>query len=507
MTGEGGSNRELLGLARGGGLNLAGAFFSQVVVFGITALLARGLGQVDLGLYTQAYAFLALLSLLSLSGFRNALTRFVAVFRADDDAGAMRGTIRLGLATTIVSSMAFGGALFLAAPGLAADVFSDVRLAEPLRFAALALPFTAFTDAALSATQGFKTMRPYAMIGLVVEPAVRVGVTAALVAAGFGLRGAMIALVVSQAVATVLAAVALDRRLRPYRGDTEPATYPVRTVLSFSMATWTASLATQGLIWADTLLLGIYRDSSEVGLYQVATRLVVLATFVMSPINTSFAPRIADLFRRGETESLQRTYSAATSWIVRLSLPGFIALLVFPSELLGVFGGPFRAGAAVTVILALGKLSDAGTGPCGMVLNMADRPGLNAANNVAALALNIGLNIYAIPRHGLTGAAVAWAISLFALNLARVLEVWTIMRMNPFDAGLAKGFLAGAGAAVAAMAAHAGLGGGSVGLAGGLAALALAYLAGLSALGVPPEDRLVLRMLTRRFRRVAVVGP
>src|SRR6266540_3559804 len=158
------TRRQILGIARGGGLNLLGQVCSQVAMLGVTVLLARRLGRDDLGRYAQAFAFLSLLGLLSLSGFRAGLTRFVAVHLAERDPGALRGTVRLGIA--------------------------------------------------LAATQGFRTMKPFALVGLVFEPLARVGGSAALLVAGAGLRGVMAALVASNLAAAVLAGAALRRLMR-----------------------------------------------------------------------------------------------------------------------------------------------------------------------------------------------------------------------------------------------------------------------------------------------------
>jgi O-antigen/teichoic acid export membrane protein len=72
MAADLGDEGELLRVARGGGVNLAGAAFNQALRFAITLLLARLVGRADVGRYFQAFAFLALLGLLSLSGFRGA---------------------------------------------------------------------------------------------------------------------------------------------------------------------------------------------------------------------------------------------------------------------------------------------------------------------------------------------------------------------------------------------------------------------------------------------------
>jgi O-antigen/teichoic acid export membrane protein len=496
------TERELLGMARGGGLNLAGSTGKHVALLGVTLLLAHQLGRADVGRYAQAIALLAVLETLSLSGVFAALRRFVAVHVADRDHGALRGTVRLGLGLSTASSVVLGAGLFLAAPWLAEDVLRDAALLSPLRFVALALPFATYTEAALAATQGFRTMRPSAYVGLLLEPGLRLALTGLLLPA-MGLTGAMVALLAGYATAAVLAAVALLRLLGPGR---QKPRYRPRELLGFSTVNWMSTLASTGLLWVDTLLLGMFLSSEDVGLYNVATRLITMATFVMPAVNSAFAPRIADLHHRGRAESLARVYAVAAGWNVRLTVPIFAVLLAFPAELLSLFGKGFAAAAAVTVTLAIGKFIVAATGPCGLMLDMSGRPAWSMANNLAGLVLNVLLNLWWIPEYGIVGSAVAWALSLTLVNLARVLEVWRIMGMLPFDLASLKGVAAGAGATVVGLLVNRWLGR-PLDLVVGIPALGLTYLGLLLALGISAEDRLVLGLLTRRVRPAGPPAP
>jgi capsular exopolysaccharide synthesis family protein len=488
------TDHQVVGFARGGSLNLVGAVCNQVALLGVTLLLARRLGRADVGLYAQAYAFLALLAPLAVAGLGVGMTRFVAVHLAERDVGGVRGTVRLGLTLGTASAAVLGATLYVAAPWLVEVAFRDPELVMPLRFVSLALPAAAFTDVALAATQGYRTMKPFAVIGLILEPVLRMGLVLVLLVQGMGLRGVMTAVLASHLVTAVLAGMALRRVMgRP----SAAATYRPRELLRFSVMSWLASFASTGLIWADILLLGLFTRSTEVGVYSVATRLVHLATFVMLPINAAFAPRIADLYHRGRTESLRRTYGVAASWIIRLSLPAFVILVVFPGELLAFFGRGFMVGAAVTVVLAVGKFVDAATGPCGLMLNMSGRPALNVLDNLIGLAVNVGLNLLLIPRYGILGSAVAWAVSLTLINLARVVQVWKALGMLPFDAGIRKGLVAAAAALAAALLVRAAAPP-HAGLAAGVAAVAAVYLAASRLQGFTAEDRLVFGALLRR---------
>jgi O-antigen/teichoic acid export membrane protein len=487
-------DRQVRGMARGGGLNLLGALCGQGALLLVMLLLARQLGTADVGRYAQCYALLALLGLLSLSGFRAGLTRFVAVHLADDDAAGIRGTVRLGLAISGAGALLIGAALAVFAPALA-GVLHDPGLTGGLRLVALALPASVVCEAALAATRGWRTQRPFTLVGQIYEPAVRLLLTGLALLAGLGVTGALCAVVAAAWSAAALALAALLRLMRTV--EPTPATYRPRQLFAFSTVSWASSLASTGLIWIDTLLLGAFAND-DVGVYTVATRLVTVAIFVLAPVNAAFGPYIAYLYHRHELAEVRRVYRAATGWVVRLSLPAFVALLVFPSALLPLFGPGFAEGAAVTVVLAVGQLVNAATGPCGTVLNMSGRVSLNMFDNVGALVLNVGLNLWLIPAHGIVGAAVAWSASLVAVNLARVVQVWWLVRAVPVTAGLLKGLAAGALSFAAAIAVRELLPDGPARLVAGLVTIALVYLAAVLALRLSVEDTMVLRALARR---------
>ncbi len=486
----------IVGIARGGSLNLAGAAFNQVLRFGIVLLLARFLGEYQTGLYFQAFAILSLLGILASFGFTQSLTRFVALYRADEDGAAVRGVVRLALLTAAGIATLMGAALFAGSSYVATEIFHDAQLALLLRFVAVALPSTVYTDCALAATQGFKTMRPYARINLFFEPALNVLLTVVLLAVGLGLDGAVAALTITNVTASILAAIALRRLVRRYK---QRPRYEAGRLFSFSVVSWGSQLTATGLLWADTILLGIILTPAAVGLYQVATRLTVVMTTVIAPIGLAFAPRVADLYRRGELDALRHAYAVVTSWIFRLALPAAVVLIVFARPLLGLFGPAFESGVTVTIVLTVGQLVNAVTGPCGLMLVMSGRPGIQLLGNAATLVLNLALNLYLIPRHGVTGAAIAWAVSMVFINVVRVVAVAVTMHMLPLHEGLWKGALAAGPALATGLAARHFLSG-PFALFLGIALTMVAYALALFLIGIGAEDRLVLASLRTRAR-------
>lgn len=440
--------RDVQGMARGSGLNLAGAVCNQAAIFLIMAILAMRLGRADVGRYAECYALLSLLGLLSLAGFRGGLTRFVAIYLADDDPQRIRGTVRLGIGLTIIGSIVIGLLLVLASSTIS-QLLHDPTLKRGIILVALTLPAASFEDAALSATQGWRSQRERALIGQILDPGLRLLLTLVAVFMGAGLLGALWALVAAAWMGAALSGWALHRRVRHVPRTS--SIYEVRQIFSYSMVSWVSSLAAVGLVWADILLLGHLATQQDVGTYTVAARLVMLAVFVMTPITASFSPHMAHLWHLGEIERASRIFGSANRWIMYLSMPAFILLLVFPRDLLGFFGAAFVAGSAVTVILAVGQMINAAAGPCGIVLNMSGRVTLSMIDNVAVLIANIALNLWLIPLYGIVGAATAWSLSLALVNAAKMVQVRVVVGIRGVGASWGRVFVAAVPAAAVAL--------------------------------------------------------
>jgi O-antigen/teichoic acid export membrane protein/O-antigen ligase len=491
-------NEAVAKMARGSGLNLIGAICSQSSLFLITTVLALKLGRADVGRYAESYALLSLLGLLSLAGLRNGLTRFIAMFLVDNDSARVRGTVRLGLGLTLIATTCIAGCLALTAP-LIADLFHDPALRPALLIVALTLPASAFEDAALAATQGWRSQKAFALIGLIFDPVLRLLLTVAALSAGAGLNGALWALAAASWTGAALAGLTLRKRLR-----TVPPATPImdtRRIISYSSVSWFSALASTGLVWADVLLLGALSTQENVGTYTIATRLVTLAVFVMAPINAAFTPHIAHFSHLGDTQQMSRAYGSANRWIMRLSMPAFITLLIFPHDLLGFFGREFvtDAAASVTILLAMGQMVSAAAGPCGSVLNMSGRVGLSALDNVGALVLNISLNLWLIPLYGIVGAAVAWSLSLTVVNTVKALQVRTILGVRSAGADWAKTFMAAAPAAAVGMLVASLTSGWLAATALGFGSVALVFIAGLTVLGIGFDDAAMVRAALGRF--------
>ncbi|MEJ5915164.1 lipopolysaccharide biosynthesis protein [Pseudokineococcus sp. 1T1Z-3] len=493
-----GDGKAVVRAGRGSGLGVVGALCSQGALLAVVVLVARQ-GALDVGRYTTAVATTSLLVLVALGGFRAALTRFAAVHLAEGDGARLRGLLLLALGLSGAGSLLAALALAAGAPALA-DALGDPALVPLLRLAAAALPGAVLAEALLAATQGWRTQRAHALVGKVMEPALRLGLTALALAVGAGTTGAVAALVVSSWTSALVAAVVLRRWVR--RAAPAPArVVEVRAVLAFSGISWVATMAASGLVWADVLLLGALTDQSQVGVYAVATRLAALVVLAGPPVVGAAAPHLAHLLHVGDLAEAGRVYASATRWTLVLALPAAVVVARHPQELLGVVGPGFTGAAAVTLVLLVGHLVGAAAGPCTALLTMAGRVRLSMLVNVAVLVLDVLLVLALVPRLGALGAALAWAVALVVGNTAKWVLARSVVGVRAGAEGLGRLAVAtgAAGVAAAGVGSLVETGVGAVVLTAPVTLLV--FLAVLLVLGLPGDDRALAADVVRRVRR------
>jgi O-antigen/teichoic acid export membrane protein len=126
-----------------------------------------------------------------------------------------------------------------------------------------------------------------------------------------------------------------------------------------------------------------------------------------------------------------RTYRTATAWVILAAWPFYFVCAWTATYWLEVFGHGYDSATAVVVILGASMLLATGCGMVSAVLVMGGRTRDNLVNTVVALVLNVGIDLILIPRIGIRGAAIGWAVSIAANNLMPLSQIWRQFGMQP----------------------------------------------------------------------------
>ena len=158
----------------------------------------------------------------------------------------------------------------------------------------------------------------------------------------------------------------------------------------------------------DIILVAALVGLRAAAIYTAATRFMVVGQFVNQAVSLPVQPRLSALLAIHDKAGAKALYRVSTTWLVLLMWPLFGACIALAPTYLALFGRGYGDAVAVVVILSLSMLLASACGVVDSVIIMAGRTSWNLATTLLALAVNVGVDLWLIPEHGIVGAAIGW---------------------------------------------------------------------------------------------------
>ncbi|HEY3734176.1 MAG TPA: polysaccharide biosynthesis C-terminal domain-containing protein [Streptosporangiaceae bacterium] len=557
---------QLAEVARGGTLNIAGAAVSAVATLAVSVMVTNRFNKTIAGAFFTATSAYLIVQALATLGANVGLVYFIARLRSLGEERRIRAIVRAAVIPVIVGSvlltigmLAFAGPL--AHVLLAKDsgskggaAASPGAVAGALRLLSLTLLFAALENTFLGATRGYRDMRPTVMVEKIGRPLLQVACMAVAVVAGSAaLLAPLWALPWIPASAISYVWLRRVRRRRGPRRATMPDLPPeVAALLALSTPVpspawgrspdsgrpvrrpedtrsgrrmarrqlananpkgfWRfttpraiANLASIILQRMDIVLVALIKGPIAAAVYTAATRFLVAGQLGNMAISTAAQPRFTELFTTGDKRNANVIYLVTTGWLILLTWPLYLLAVIYGPAVLAVFGKSYSAGATVMIILGLTQLFASACGQVDMVLITTGRSSWSLVNGLLAVGVNIGVDLALIPRYGITGAAIGWAVAIVVSNLMPLIQLALVFRLHPIGRGT---FTACALCAVCFGAIpgliRIAIGAGFVSLGASIVAGGIVYLAGLWKFGdvLKLSTMPGVSSLARRARRV-----
>lgn len=392
-------------------VDLAWNFASLAVLgaSGITLNVVIGLfyDSATLGVFNQVFAAYIFFSMLASGGLNFSVLRAVAGKADDRDDCA---SVLLGAVVPTVALSTIVAALFWWSADALAMWLESEPVADGVRAATIGLFFFAVNKVLLSAVNGLRRMRAFAVYQALRYVLILAGL---LLAVGLSVPGPLLAGVFSfgEALLFVVLAVEVSTQVAWWRGKGwrswtwQHLRFGIRSVLSGVLLELNSRI--------DILMLGYFLNDSKVGVYSYAALFAEGFFQLLVVLKNNYNPILARYIGEGRLEELQnivrrgrnRTYLA-------LPVAGLAAMLLYPA-ILGVLTNKpeFLDSHAPFVILVGGILLSAGYQPFTNTLSMANLPGWHTVYMSLVVMSNIVANAVLIPLWGISGAAAATALA------------------------------------------------------------------------------------------------
>lgn len=367
---------------------------ATLVGFVATVYFARVLGAETLGVYFLVIAVYTWLKLFGTMGFRQSVVKRLSEGPRRDQRFTAALLLQLGLLAVLVALVV------AASPYIRSYVGTDVTGALLL----LVLSGIAFTFVS-AVLRGEKLVHVAALLKPVERLTRTVLQLGAVVLAGLAVSGLLYGHIVALAAVSLLGVYLVSSRLaRPEREDFE-------NVLSYAKFSWLGGLSTRTFNAIDTVVLGFFVGTTLIGVYEIAWNVASVLAIFGSSVSQAVFPEISDLSADDHTAQARSILNDALAYTGLFTIPGLVGAVILGEYVLAVYGGEFRQGYLVLVVLILARLLAAYQWQFVNALGAFNRPDLAFRVNATFIVTNVTLNIVLIWQYGLIGAAVATTVS------------------------------------------------------------------------------------------------
>lgn len=223
--------------------------------------------------------------------------------------------------------------------------------------------------------------------------------------AGAGLRGLTLAFVVARGIAFLISAAFTHVQLGGlglrYDAGVWRDLHATALPLGFFL------IVLNLYQYVDSVMLGAMRTDAETGLYGAAFKIYEGFTYAPLAISAVLTPRLSDLFVRDRTRH-RRLFVTGVAGSTALGIAVAAAAFALATPILVMlFGADFGAATSSFRILCAGLPVVFAIWILHAAAISVDRERLLLKTGLIGLAVNVGLNLYAIPHYGGDGAAFA----------------------------------------------------------------------------------------------------
>lgn len=388
--------------------------FQKVISFTYFTLLARYVGPANLGKYYLAISFTSIFAIFIDIGLSNVLTREVAK-------DGKRAASWLGNTITIKILLA---SLALSAVFILVNILHFDSLTRSLIYiSAISMVLDSFTNSFFAVIRGFHNLK-YESISSIIFQLIVLTLGYSALLAGGGLLLAMGALAFASLYNFIFSLAIIKYRLK----------IAIRTLFDRLIIKGILIIAWPFGIYAilqtlytylDTVFLSILAGSEQVGLYQVAFKIIFALQFLPLAFNASLYPAMSTYWQTNR-EQLTISFERAINYLIIISCPVVVGALVLAPKFALLLKSGYSGAILPMQISIISLFFIFVNYPIGSLLNACDAQRRNTKNMAIVVAFSVIMNLLLIPRWQASGASLTVLASsglMFILGLYYVKKI------------------------------------------------------------------------------------
>jgi O-antigen/teichoic acid export membrane protein len=403
---------------------------SKVIALMTQIFAARFLGGEGYGIFSFAFATTGAFIVFIDTGLATFLTREVSR-HPEKFSSYLKNVFALKWKLSLVTGLALAGVLSVASLEQE-SLFSAIAIG-------LALMITGYTEMHLAVFRAFERMRVVSILMVAQRVLFFILGLAVLLWGGDVVLFSQTFLFVSVIL------LMITHRQMTLQQDNKKSTHDaqlVRKIFRDSLPICGLILFTYIYFRIDAVLIFFLLGELETGWYSSAFKLIETLALLMASIRFGVFPVLSKTFKEG-SDRYQKIWQETTRYLLLISIPVAVGMILLAAKILEIlYGAAFSSAGPVLQIMALGFpllcLNDLASY---LLLSQNKTSSVLLIAGCAAV-FNVVLNIFLIPKWGMTGAALATTLTQGLVFSAYYLKVREICGQTRILALLLKPLLA-----------------------------------------------------------------
>jgi len=418
----------------------------SALMFFFLILSAREYGVEIFGLFSLGITIIGILAVFVRFGLDNIVLKHVSI-NIKSSPEVARGYLWTSVRLIIFMGLVYEGALYFSAPFLSVQVFNMAGLGDVLDILTIGLiPFSLIfigseylkaVGRPLLSSITQTTLLPMFAIMMVLAFKDNVYIDGKELLPMAYVVGLFIVLVVM---------VGLGRNSFFYKKGEKAKYVCWKNSLREASPMFVIAVSSLLIGWTDMIVLGIFSDAKDVGVYSAAMKTVVITSMVLIAVNTLTAPRYAILYKAGDYKGIANLARNSFYVLFVYGLLTTTGIFLFAEQIMSLFGDGFKDGAVILMILGVAQFVNVACGSVGYLLMMTGNEKVLRNICLTVGLLNICLAVILVKIYGAVGVAIASVIAMLAWNIIGMhfikkrLGFWTVGFDYKEIIGLFRGF-------------------------------------------------------------------
>jgi len=418
----------------GAGIAFLGSFINRILNYVLRIVVARGLGVEAYGLFILAVIIMRTFVAFSSLGLYEGIVRFVPYYRGLKDKERIKGVLSFSFIVTFFSSLIISTFLFFMSDFIAIKFFNSSELAPLLKIFIWMIPIGVLSSNYIYLNLAYEKIKYNLFIADISGQGLRVLAVGLAILFGFGIIGVGYAYLFSYLAILILFFFVSELKVYPLFRSKIKSRFEIKELLSYSWPLLFFGLLGSIMGWTDSFMIVNLLDLKSVGIYNAALPIANLLTMVPLIFVPLFLPLITKNYATKNMPIVDSLTKNVGKWNFLINFPILILMLLFPGFFINLlFGKEYLAATTALRFLSVGFFIFSLSYPSMQLLKMIKKTKLYLINLFIVIPLNVILNYLFISKFGITGAALATAITYFIYSGLFIGESYHLLKLIPIS--------------------------------------------------------------------------